>query len=101
MVRVIGLGQRVAGDDGVGLCVLDALEQDPPAGVELCRVADAAQLVELVQGAERVVVVDAAVAAGPPGTVRTPWHRSPPTALASDKPSSSRRCWRAECFHPS
>ena len=71
VVRVIGLGQRVAGDDGVGLCVLDALEQDPPAGVELCRVADAAQLVELVQGAERVVVVDAAVAAGPPGTVRT------------------------------
>lgn len=71
MVRVIGLGQRVAGDDGVGLCVLDALARDPPPGVELRRVSDSAQLVELVQGARRVVVVDAAVAAGPTGTVRT------------------------------
>lgn len=70
-VRVIGLGQRVAGDDGVGLAVLDELERAPPPQVELCRVSDAAELVELVQTGERVVIVDAAVGAGPPGTVQT------------------------------
>ncbi|MBI3205242.1 MAG: hydrogenase maturation protease [Myxococcales bacterium] len=70
-VRVIGLGQRVAGDDGVGLAVLDELERAPPPQVELCRVSDAAELVELVQTGTRVVIVDAAVGAGAPGTVRT------------------------------
>lgn len=68
-VRIIGLGQRAAGDDGVGLCVLDALAANPPAGVELHPVADPARLVELLQGAERVVLVDAAVGAGPAGGV--------------------------------
>ena len=70
-IRVIGLGQTLAGDDGVGLLVLDELEREPPPGVELHRVSDAAALVELVQGAQRVVIVDAAVGAGAPGTVRT------------------------------
>lgn len=69
-VRVIGLGQRAAGDDGVGLDVLDALAASAPAGAELHRVSDSAELVELLQGAERVVIVDAAVGAGPPGSVR-------------------------------
>jgi len=69
--RVIGLGQRFAGDDAVGLAVLEALAERPPPGVELHRVADAAELVELVRGAERVLIVDAAVGAGPAGTLLT------------------------------
>ncbi|MBK8995799.1 MAG: hydrogenase maturation protease [Myxococcales bacterium] len=68
-VRVIGLGQRAAGDDGVGLCVLDALAANPPNGAELHPVGDPARLVELLQGADRVVLVDAAVGAGPAGGV--------------------------------
>jgi hydrogenase maturation protease len=70
-VRVIGLGQRAAGDDGVGLAVLDALESSPPPGAELHRVSDPTRLIDLLQSAEPVVVVDAALGAGPPGSVRT------------------------------
>ncbi|MBK7580720.1 MAG: hydrogenase maturation protease [Myxococcales bacterium] len=68
-VRVIGLGQRAAGDDGVGLAVLDALKAEPPPSTELSWVSDAARLVELTQDAELVVLVDAALDAGPAGQV--------------------------------
>ena len=64
--RVIGLGQIAAGDDAVGLAVLDRIRQmGPPDGTELVAARDATALVELLQTERRVVVVDAVV--GQPG----------------------------------
>ena len=58
--RVIGLGQAAAGDDGVGLAVLDALRaRGVPADVELVRAAEDATLVSLLETRAPVVLVDA------------------------------------------
>ena len=60
--RVIGLGQIAAGDDAVGLAILDRVRQmGPPDGTELVAARDATALVELLQTERRVVVVDAVV----------------------------------------
>ncbi|MFO0564570.1 MAG: hydrogenase maturation protease [Polyangiaceae bacterium] len=68
--RVIALGQPAQGDDGVGPRVLEQLASAPPAGVELVHAGDASRLVELLPGAELVVLVDAALGLEPAGTVR-------------------------------
>ena len=68
--RVIGIGRPLAGDDGVGIAVIDALRADPPRGVELHTVHDNNELVSLLMGTDQAVLVDAAVQAGIPGTVR-------------------------------
>ncbi len=79
-VRIIGLGQPVAGDDGVGVAVIEALGADAlPGDVELITARDASELVDLLEGCERAVVVDAAVGGGPPGSVRV----LEPSALAA------------------
>lgn len=70
MIRVVGLGQRAAGDDAVGLLVVDALVDRVPPCVTLHPVGDPAELVELCDGKARVIVVDAVVDGSPPGTVR-------------------------------
>lgn len=68
-VRVIGIGQRAAGDDGAGPAVIDHLRAagDLAADVELCEVAEPSALMPLLDGATRVIVVDAALGAGDPG----------------------------------
>jgi hydrogenase maturation protease len=67
----VALGQSAAGDDGVGLAVLEELrELELPPGVELRAVHDATALVEIVKSVERVIVVDALVDDVPCGSVR-------------------------------
>jgi hydrogenase maturation protease len=67
--RVIGLGQAAAGDDGVGLVVLERLrERGVPEGVELVRASDDTALVPLLETTVPVVLIDA-VLATPPGEV--------------------------------
>lgn len=67
--RVVGIGQAVAGDDGVGLAVLDELRRrSVPAGTRLVRLADPVELVSLLESRDPVVLVDA-VLATPPGEV--------------------------------
>jgi hydrogenase maturation protease len=69
-VRVIALGQPAAGDDGVGLAVLDELRAAPlPEDVELVAATDAADLVALLAGVGSAIVIDAVVG-GQPGAVR-------------------------------
>jgi|CZKU01.1.fsa_nt_gi hydrogenase maturation protease len=66
--RVIGIGQASAGDDGVGLAVLDALRRESlPSGVELVRVAEPTALIPLFDGGTPMILVDAVVGAGEPG----------------------------------
>jgi hydrogenase maturation protease len=67
--RVIALGQGAAGDDGVGLAVLERLHTEGvPAHVELVRAAEDAALVTLLETSVPVVLVDA-VLGSPPGEV--------------------------------
>jgi hydrogenase maturation protease len=71
LVRIVGIGQRAAGDDGAGPAVLDRLRADGLCGpdVKLCEAAEPSALIPLLLGARRVIVVDAALAAGAPGEV--------------------------------
>ncbi len=67
--RVVGIGQRVAGDDGVGLAVLDELERrELPEATSLLRISDPVELVSLFDSEDGFVLVDAVLGA-PPGVV--------------------------------
>ncbi|WP_437707110.1 hydrogenase maturation protease [Sorangium sp. So ce448] len=67
--RIIGLGQRAAGDDAAGLAVIEALRRRGlPGDTEVVEARDATALVSLLQTPSAVVVVDA-VLASPPGEV--------------------------------
>ena len=58
--RIIALGQDAAGDDGVGLAILEWLRTRPvPDGVELVRAAEDVALVELLETSAPVVLIDA------------------------------------------
>lgn len=60
--RIIAMGQRAAGDDGVGLAILEWLRaRGVPPGVELVHAAEDAALVELLETPAPIVVVDAAL----------------------------------------
>jgi hydrogenase maturation protease len=66
--RVVGVGQRLAGDDGVGREVVERLRAE---GIPATGVDDGAGLLNiLMAGASRVLVIDAVVGGGVPGTVR-------------------------------
>jgi hydrogenase maturation protease len=68
--RVVGLGGRLAGDDAVGLAVIEQLAHDGELeGVELVGGGDPSALLEAARGCRLLVVVDAALTEGPPGTV--------------------------------
>lgn len=67
--RVIGLGQSAAGDDQVGLAVIEHLrETGAPEGVELLAAAEPSALLPLLETPAPVVLVDAVLAA-PAGAV--------------------------------
>jgi hydrogenase maturation protease len=62
---VVALGQPLAGDDGVGLVVLERLRSlELPSSVQLHAARDATALIELATRATRLIVVDALVDAG-------------------------------------
>ena len=66
--RVVGVGQQLAGDDGVGREVVERLLS---GGIPATGVDDGAGLLNvLLAGAPRVLVIDAVVGGGMPGTVR-------------------------------
>lgn len=87
---VLGLGNVIMGDEGVGVHVVRALaKQDLPAGVEcLDGGTGGFILLEPLQNADRIILIDAAADGNPPGTVtRTTPHFSrdyPPTLTAHD-----------------
>lgn len=67
--RVIALGQAAAGDDGVGLVILERLRSHSvPEGVELLHAPDDLALVPLLDTPAPVVIVDAVIHA-PAGEV--------------------------------
>lgn len=72
-IYVIGLGNELAGDDGVGIAVVKRLEDqgDFPPGVKLLEAGiPGLSLVELMLGARCAILVDSFLDGGQPGTVR-------------------------------
>lgn len=67
--RVIGLGQRLAGDDGVGIEVAERVRAMDLPGVEVRFATDASQVIEALVTPGPVVIVDAVLDAAP-GRVR-------------------------------
>jgi hydrogenase maturation protease len=70
--RVIGLGNRLRGDDAVGPLVVDRLvSRSLPGGVEAAESGgDPFALLDLIAGCGRAVIVDAAELGGATGEVR-------------------------------
>ncbi|SFR13627.1 hydrogenase maturation protease [Desulfoscipio geothermicus] len=72
-IYVIGLGNDLAGDDGVGTAVVRKLmaEKRLPGGVEIIEAGiPGLSLVEMMLGADKVVLVDSFLGGTAPGTVR-------------------------------
>jgi len=63
---IVGIGQLAAGDDAIGVLVARVLAE---RGFETRACADASVVLALLEAGRRVVVVDAVVGGGPPGTV--------------------------------
>ena len=80
---VVGIGQPLAGDDGVGPIVARMVAADGQAAVEA---ADASVLLPLLASGRRVVIVDAVIADRRPGTVL---HLSAPALAGEVAPLSS------------
>lgn len=68
---VVGIGNLLLQDDGVGVHVIRALEKHPlPSDVELLDGGTAGcDLLPFLTGAEKIIVVDAVQGGGPPGAV--------------------------------
>jgi len=87
---VLGLGNVLMGDEGIGVHIVQALEKRTlPAGVEcLDGGTGGFVLLEPLQNAGRVILIDAAADGNPPGTVSRTMPRFsrdyPPTLTAHD-----------------
>ena len=66
---VLGIGNPFRGDDGAGWAVIDALEIKTHGKVSLQKSrGDVADLLEIFQSYEKVILVDACQSSHPPGT---------------------------------
>jgi hydrogenase maturation protease len=89
-ILVLGLGNVIMGDEGVGVHVVRALEQHTlPANVQcLDGGTGGFILLEPLQSASRIILIDAAADGNPPGTVTRTTPRFsrdyPPTLTAHD-----------------
>ena len=69
MIRIIGIGAPF-GDDAVGLILARILALEPPPGCEvLASDRPGAGLIDLLEGAEAAILIDAVRSGAPPGTV--------------------------------
>lgn len=70
-IAVIGVGNLLMGDDGIGIHVVEALRKEAlPQGVQVFDASTRAfDVLEFMDGCDRAVVVDAYMEKGVPGTV--------------------------------
>jgi hydrogenase maturation protease len=72
-VRVLGCGSPLMGNDGVGLKVIEALHKTELEDLKDLDIEDAGvcglDLLNLLDGARKVIIVDAILADSPPGSV--------------------------------
>jgi hydrogenase maturation protease len=85
-LRVIGIGQKLRGDDGVGIEVVRVLrEEGVPPDVDLIVEADPANLPPLLENFDRILIVDAVAVLEGVGDV----FLKAPEDFQSEKPVSS------------
>ena len=81
--RVIGIGHPDRGDDAVGRIVCARLRRETSAHVEIIESdGEAARLLDLFDGADDVILVDAGLSGAAPGTI----HRLDTVAAALPRP---------------
>jgi len=69
-VLVIGIGNLLRSDDGVGLHIIDALEKMNLAdNVDLMEGLSGLDILDAIKGYDRIIIVDAIQTGGEPGTV--------------------------------
>lgn len=71
MTKIIGVGNPLMGDDGIGIAAVERLAQlSLPAAVEVIDGGTGGiTLLHLMEGAQRVILVDAVDMGKPPGTI--------------------------------
>ena len=70
MTTIIGIGNRFRGDDAVGLLVVKSLAGKVPAEVRTIEFeGDQTRLLEIMQTANAMIIVDAVQSSAAPGTV--------------------------------
>jgi hydrogenase maturation protease len=68
---VIGVGNPLRGDDGVGRYAVNLLRAAPPPHVEILeRDGEATALLDAIDGADMAILIDACVCVAAPGAVR-------------------------------
>jgi len=91
VTRIIGIGNRLMGDDGVGITAIEMLgKENLPVSVELIDGGcGGVTLLQLLEGCRRAVIIDAADFSAQPGTVsilRNPnpsqWPQEQPARLS-------------------
>ena len=84
-VAVLGIGNELLKDEGIGVHVIRCLEQAPNMGpVRLIDGGTSPDAINLIQGVERLIIVDAAYGGGEPGTV----YKLNPEDIQADKSST-------------
>jgi len=69
-ILAVGLGSP-HGDDQLGWIVVERLKPRLPRGVAWARAASALEILELFEGKDEAIIVDAAQPAGQPGSIRS------------------------------
>ena len=69
-IRVIGIGNIMAGDDALGPLIVKALKAKPRDDVELIEAGlSGLGILDLMKGAHTVILIDAVQSEKPPGTI--------------------------------
>ena len=69
-ILIVGLGNVLLKDDGVGVHAVRELQKDPPDGLCVAEIGTAVlHAVHLLEWAEKVIAIDAVKAGGAPGTI--------------------------------
>ncbi len=69
-ILIIGIGNLLRSDDGVGIHAAQALAADPPPGVEVVDAGtDVLSALPFLESADSVLIIDAVQAGGAPGTI--------------------------------
>ncbi|MBN2270379.1 MAG: hydrogenase maturation protease [Sedimentisphaerales bacterium] len=69
-IVIVGLGNELLGDDGVGLHAVRELRKNPPAGVQVAEVGTRVfHAQHLIEDADLVIAIDAVRGGGRPGSI--------------------------------
>lgn len=83
---IVGLGNILMADDGVGIHAVRALQDDPPPGARVLEVGTAVlDALPWIAAAERLLALDAIQAGGAPGAI---YRVDPPLAAPATAPTS-------------